>query len=257
MQKKQLGSTDIQVSKLCLGTMVWWAQNTEMEAHEQMDYAVAHGINFLDTAELYAVPPRPETQWLTEKYVGTWMQERKNRSDIILATKVTGSMKNNWGVSHVRNGEWVTPSGIITAVEWSLERLQTDYIDLYQLHWPQRKVQMWGKMNYDESMIEEKKVQGIKTGFYIYHLVFSAESLKEAIKKVFHAHPNSTLLEIVEVMKDKNENYYILETVLPKTNHLISKPITKSSYERTNIDTWTKIKGLVLYFWGSNHSTRR
>ncbi len=158
MQKNRLGNTDIMVSKICLGTMVWWAQNTEMEAHEQMDYGAAHGINFLDTAELYAVPPRPETQWLTEKYVGTWMQSRKNRSDIILATKVTGSMKNNGGVAHVRDGEWVTPSGIITALEWSLERLQTDYIDLYQLHWPQRKVQMWGKMNFDESMIEEKKV---------------------------------------------------------------------------------------------------
>lgn len=158
MQKKQLGNTDIMVSKICLGTMVWGAQNNQWEAHEQLDYGVANGINFIDTAEMYAIPPNPKTQWLTESYVWNWLDARKNRSDIILATKITGSMTNNWGIAHVRNGEWVTPSGIITAIEWSLERLKTDYIDLYQLHWPQRKVQMWGKMNYDESMIEEKKI---------------------------------------------------------------------------------------------------
>lgn len=158
MQKKQLGNTDIMVSKICLGTMNWWAQNNEQEAYEQLDYGISSGINFIDTAELYAVPPSPETQGLTERYVWNWMESRKSRSNIILATKVTGSMTNNGGVAHVRNGEWLTPSWIITALEWSLVRLKTDYIDLYQLHWPQRKSPMWGKMNFDESMIEEKKI---------------------------------------------------------------------------------------------------
>lgn len=157
MQKKQLGNTDIMVSKICLGTMNWGAQNNEQEAHEQLDYGVSHWINFIDTAEMYAVPPDPKTCGLTETYVGNWLEKRGNRADIILATKVTGSMKNNGWVAHVRNGEGITPSGIITAIEGSLARLKTDYIDLYQLHWPERKVPIWGKMNFSEAMIEEKK----------------------------------------------------------------------------------------------------
>ena len=157
MQKKQLGNTDIMVSKICLWTMVWGAQNNEQEAHEQLDYAVAHWINFIDTAEMYAIPPDPKTCGLTETYVWNWLEKRWNRKDIILATKVTGSTKNNGWVAHVRNGEWITPSGIVTAIEWSLWRLKTDYIDLYQLHWPQRAIQIWWKMNFDEAMIEEKK----------------------------------------------------------------------------------------------------
>jgi len=106
MQQKQLGNTDIMVSKICLGTMNWGnGQNDETDAHEQLDYAVAHGINFIDTAEMYAVPPDPKTCGLTETYVGNWLEKTGKRKDIILATKVTGCLKNNGGVAHVRNGE--------------------------------------------------------------------------------------------------------------------------------------------------------
>lgn len=135
MQKKQLGNTDIMVSKICLGTMNWGnSQNDETDAHEQLDYGIAHGINFIDTAEMYAVPPDPKTCGLTETYIGNWLEKTGKRKDIILATKITGGMKNNPKVWYIRDGEGVIPSGIVTAIEWSLSRLKTDYIDLYQLH---------------------------------------------------------------------------------------------------------------------------
>ena len=148
MQKRKLGNTDIMVSKICLGTMNWGYQNNQQEAHDQLDYGVSRGINFIDTAEIYAIPPSAETQWLTEKYIWNWLHSRKNRSDIILWTKASWSIKNNPWAAHVRNGEGVTASWIIMDVEWSLQRLQSDYIDLYQLHWPQSKVPIFGRMNF-------------------------------------------------------------------------------------------------------------
>jgi aryl-alcohol dehydrogenase-like predicted oxidoreductase len=104
MQQKRLGNTDIMVSKICLGTMNWGYQNNEKEAHEQLDYGVQNGINFIDTAEMYAVPPDPATCYLTESYVGNWLDKSANRKDIILATKITGTKKVNPGVAHVRDG---------------------------------------------------------------------------------------------------------------------------------------------------------
>ena len=140
MQYNKLGRTDLQVSEICLGTMTWGKQNTQAEGHEQMDYAVEQGINFFDTAELYAIPPEQETQGLTEKIIGTWFKARGNRDKIILATKITGS-----GVSYIRNGEPITAKEIDKALEGSLQRLQTDYIDLYQLHWPNRAFPNFGR----------------------------------------------------------------------------------------------------------------
>ena len=135
MQYNELGTTGIKVSRICLGTMTWGEQNTEAEAHEQMDYALERGINFFDAAEMYPVPPKPETQGRTEQYIGSWFKARGNRDKVILATKVAGPGEF---VAHIRGGSTFNAEHINSAIETSLQRLQTDYIDLYQLHWPDR-----------------------------------------------------------------------------------------------------------------------
>ena len=134
VQYKSLGKTDIKVSEICLGTMTWGEQNTSAEANSQMDYCVDRGINFFDTAEMYPVDVRPETYGHTEEIIGNWISERGCRNKIILASKLCGP-----GRHHVRDGKCAfTKKNIITACEGSLRRLKTDYIDLYQLHWPDR-----------------------------------------------------------------------------------------------------------------------
>jgi aryl-alcohol dehydrogenase-like predicted oxidoreductase len=142
MQYRSLGRSSLKVSAICLGTMTWGEQNTEAEAHEQLDYAVSCGINFLDTAELYPIPPKAKTRGLTEKYIGTWMQARKNRDRIIVASKVAGRSNMDWFRD---SGETTNLSRaqIFEAIDKSLKRLQADYIDLYQLHWPDRPMP-WG-----------------------------------------------------------------------------------------------------------------
>jgi len=132
MKYNKLGNTDMAVSHVCLGTMTWGCQNTEDQAHEQMDYAVQKGINYFDTAELYAIPPEKETQGLTEKYIGTWFAKTGKRNDIVLASKACGN-----GFDYIHDGVKLGRKKIETALDESLSRLQTDYIDLYQLHWPQ------------------------------------------------------------------------------------------------------------------------
>jgi aryl-alcohol dehydrogenase-like predicted oxidoreductase len=147
MEMRRLGQTGIEVSLICLGTMTWSQQNTEAEAHQQMDYAVSRGINFLDTAEMYPVPPKPETQGRTEECVGSWLAARKGRDKIVLATKVVGATRD---VQHFRGGNpHLDARNINQAVEDSLKRLRTDYIDLYQLHWPDRKTNTFGKLGYE------------------------------------------------------------------------------------------------------------
>lgn len=139
MQYRNLGRTGIKVSLLCLGTMTWGNQNTESEGHEQMDYAISKGINFFDTAEMYAVPPTRDTFGKTEEIIGTWFKARKNRDEIILASKISP-------VPYARDGDSrIDRKNILAAVEDSLRRLQTDYIDLYQLHWPNRPNYHWSK----------------------------------------------------------------------------------------------------------------
>ena len=133
MKMKTLGRTDISVSEICLGTMTWGKQNTEAEGHQQMDYAVEQGINFFDTAEMYAVPPDASTYGKTEEIIGSWFKKTGKRNDIVLASKVAGG-----GRPWVRGGRGIDGPSVREAVEGSLRRLQTDRIDLYQIHWPRR-----------------------------------------------------------------------------------------------------------------------
>ena len=144
MNYKKLGNTDLDVSTICLGTMTWGEQNTQEEGFQQMDYALDQGVNFWDTAELYAVPPRKETYGHTEIIIGNWFEKTKKRDQVILASKVAGPARN-----YLRNGEnSFTGPNLESALENSLKRLKTDYIDLYQLHWPERNVNNFGKLNY-------------------------------------------------------------------------------------------------------------
>ncbi|MDP7669173.1 MAG: aldo/keto reductase, partial [Alphaproteobacteria bacterium] len=130
MEYRPLGRSDLDVSAICLGTMTWGQQNTEQEAHQQLDYALEKGINFIDTAELYPVPPKADTQGRTESHIGSWLAKRGNRKDVILASKVTGRSGMDW----FRGGETrLDRRQMTTALEASLKRLQTDYLDLYQL----------------------------------------------------------------------------------------------------------------------------
>ena len=144
MNYKKLGNTDLDVSTICLGTMTWGEQNTQDEAFKQMDFALSNGVNFWDTAELYAVPPRKETYGDTEEIIGNWFEKTKKRKEVILATKVAGPARD-----YVRNGEnSFTGPNLESALNNSLKRLKTDYIDLYQLHWPERNVNNFGILGY-------------------------------------------------------------------------------------------------------------
>jgi aryl-alcohol dehydrogenase-like predicted oxidoreductase len=147
MKHVQLGQTGLKVSKICLGSMNWGEQNTEAEAYQQLDYAVSRGINFIDTAEIYPVPPNKKSQGRTEIYIGNWLKKTKKRKDLIIASKVTGQDET---LKYIRGGK--TPrlnrKNIMLAIDGSLRRLQTDYIDLYQLHWPDRDTNYFGKRSY-------------------------------------------------------------------------------------------------------------
>ncbi len=146
MEYRNLGDSDIQVSRICLGSMTWGEQNTEAEAHAQLDFALDHEVNFVDTAEMYAVPPRAETYGLTESYIGSWFAKRGLRDRVVLATKVAGRGSR---LSWIRGGtQLLDRPNILAAIEESLRRLRTDYIDLYQLHWPDRITNYFGQLNY-------------------------------------------------------------------------------------------------------------
>lgn len=146
MQYRRLGQTALEVSLICLGTMTWGEQNTEAEAHAQMDYALEQGVNFFDVAELYPVPPKPDTQGRTEEHIGTWFKARNNRDKVILATKAAGKEPQ---LTWIRDGgRCFNAKHLNAAVETSLKRLQTDYIDLYQLHWPDRETNNFGTLGY-------------------------------------------------------------------------------------------------------------
>ena len=144
MKFRKLGTTDIDVSLICLGTMTWGTQNTEKDAFEQMDYSVSQGINFFDTAEIYSVPPTSDSYGKTEVMIGNWFEKRKNRDKIILASKVAGP-----GCNWIRGGgNNFDEKKIGEAIDGSLKRLKTDYIDLYQLHWPERSTNFFGRRDY-------------------------------------------------------------------------------------------------------------
>ncbi len=150
MKYRKLGNTNIDVSVICLGTMTYGEQNTQEEAFEQMDYAIDQGINFFDTAELYAVMPRKETYGKTEEIIGNWFKERKNRDKVILASKIASKSEDD--LEWIRAGSnrlGFDRKNIETAIDNSLKRLNTDYIDLYQLHWPERKVPKFGVLDFE------------------------------------------------------------------------------------------------------------
>ena len=141
MKYQKLGSSNINVSEICLGSMTWGQQNTQQDANQQIAFALDQGINFIDTAEMYSIPPKAETQGATEKIIGNWLAANPGkREEIVLATKITGN-----GLPWIRNGNIVTGATVKQAVDESLQRLQTDYIDLYQLHWPNRNTPHFGK----------------------------------------------------------------------------------------------------------------
>ena len=150
MKYRKLGTTDIDVSVICLGTMTFGEQNSQQEGFDQMDYALERGINFFDTAELYAVMPRKETYGKTEEIIGNWFQQKKNRSKVILASKIASKTEND--LTWIRDGAeklGFDKKNMNAAIDASLQRLQTNYIDLYQLHWPERKVPKFGKLDFE------------------------------------------------------------------------------------------------------------
>ncbi|HQU16489.1 MAG: NADP(H)-dependent aldo-keto reductase [Chromatiales bacterium 21-64-14] len=146
MRYRNLGDTDLKVSAICLGTMTFGEQNSEHESHGQLDYALDCGVNFIDAAEMYPVPPRPETQGRTETYIGTWLAQRRCRERIILASKVAGPGDE---LHYLRRGRIrLDRRNILAALDASLARLQTDYLDLYQVHWPDRRTNFFGQLGY-------------------------------------------------------------------------------------------------------------
>ena len=151
MQYTNLPQTDVKISKICLGTMTWGQQNTEAEGHQQMDYALDHGINFFDTAELYSIPPRAETYGSTERIIGNWFSQRGNRDQVVLASKIAGPAPFT---KHIRTTGFQGQS-IRAALEASLTRLKTDYIDLYQLHWPERSTNFFGQRGYTHNQQDQ------------------------------------------------------------------------------------------------------
>lgn len=188
MDYRRLGRTDLDVSAICLGTMTWGQQNTEAEGHAQMDYALAQGVNFFDTAELYAIPPKAETQGATETIIGKWFKARGNRDKVILASKVAGRSDVMTWFRADGSPPRLNRRHMTEAVEASLKRLQTDYIDLYQLHWPERQLS-WGgnpmqfkaaayEVLADEALIEDQleALAGLVKAGKIRHYGLSNES---------------------------------------------------------------------------------
>ena len=200
MKYRKLGTTDIDVSVICLGTMTFGEQNTQQDGFDQMNYAVERGVNFFDTAELYAVMPRKETYGKTEEILGNWFKETKKRDQIILASKIASKSDD---LSWIRGGNKTLgfdKKNLNAAIDESLRRLQTDYIDLYQLHWPERKVPKFGRLDFEYDPYDKEWVQ----------LQEVLENLKEIIKtgKIRHIGlSNETpwgVMKYLQISKEKN-----------------------------------------------------
>ena len=207
MNYKKLGNTDLKVSTICLGTMTWGEQNTQKEGFEQMNYALDQGVNFWDTAEIYSVPPKQETFGDTEVIIGNWFEKTKKREKVILATKVCGPMRE-----YVRGGgNQFGKKNITEALEGSLKRLKTDYIDLYQLHWPERNTNFFGKLGYEhddsnewtrfEDILESLKIF-IKQG-KVRHVGLSNET-SWALSKFLELSKNNSLPRMLSVQNPYN-----------------------------------------------------
>lgn len=212
MQYRKLGQTELELSVIGLGSMTWGEQNTEQEAHAQIDLALEYGVNFIDSAEMYPVPPRAETQGLTEKYIGSWLAKNGRRDQLIISSKVVGPASGNRGVEHIRQGQTrLDRQNIEQALHDSLQRLQTDYIDLYQLHWPDRQSNYFGRLGYqhdanDDSvaLLETLTVLGdlVKAG-KIRHIGLSNET-PWGISQFLHLADKHQLPRIVSVQNPYN-----------------------------------------------------
>ncbi|HFQ5589186.1 TPA: NADP(H)-dependent aldo-keto reductase [Vibrio vulnificus] len=167
MQYTKLPHSTLEISKLCLGTMIFGEQNSQQDAFEQLDYAVAQGINFIDTAEMYPVPPKAQSQGLTEQFIGNWLSKSGKREKVLIATKIAGPRN----VPYIRDNMSLNRRHIHTAIDDSLTRLQTDYVDLYQLHWPQRQTNCFGQLNYPYPDAQEEVT-----------LIETLEALNELVK---------------------------------------------------------------------------
>ncbi|RJF88539.1 NADP(H)-dependent aldo-keto reductase [Oleomonas cavernae] len=224
MKYRRLGRTDLDVSVICLGTMTWGEQNTEAQAHEQLDYALDQGINFIDTAEMYPVPPQPSTQGRTEAYIGTWLKARGSRDKVILATKVAG--RDGPG-THLRKPTTILNKAQITeAIDGSLKRLNTDYIDLYQVHWPERITNHFGRLGYthveqqDLTPIEETldALAGLVKAGKVRHLGVSNES-PWGVMRYLEAADRLGLPHIVSIQNSYNLLNRIFEVGLAEIAH--------------------------------------
>ena len=200
MKYKALGDTDLKVSLICLGTMTWGEQNNQKEGFEQMDYAVEKEINFFDTAELYAIMPRKETYGKTEEIIGNWFKENKNRDKIILASKIASKSD---GLEWIRGGAETLgfdKKNMNAAVDASLKRLKTDYIDLYQLHWPERKVPRFGQLDYKHDPNDNNWTS-------IEEVLYNLKELIKAGKVRYVGLSNETpwgMMKFLEIAKEKN-----------------------------------------------------
>ena len=200
MRYRKLGNTDLDVSVICLGTMTFGEQNSQQDGFDQMDYALERGVNFFDTAELYAVMPRKETYGKTEEIIGNWFKEKKNRDKIILASKIASKSD---GLEWIRNGSETLgfdKKNMATAIDASLKRLKTDYIDLYQLHWPERKVPRFGQLDY-------KYDPSDNTWTSIEEVLYNLNELVKAGKIRYTGLSNETpwgMMKFLQVAKEKS-----------------------------------------------------
>lgn len=204
MKYTKLPNTDLEVSKICLGTMTFGNQNSETEAHDQLDFALKKGVNFVDTAEMYAIPADPETQGLTEHYIGTWLAKTGNRKKIVLTSKVTGPSR---GMGHIREQLDFSKNSLEDALHKTLKRLQTDYLDLYQLHWPERTVNIFGLRDYDLSENSQwqdnfnevlERLEGFVKEGKVRHIGLSNET-PYGVMKYMEAHRYSEKLKMISV----------------------------------------------------------
>jgi len=212
MNFRKLGNTDLKVSTICLGTMTWGEQNNQKEAFEQMNYALDCGVNFFDAAEIYPSPCKKETYGETERIIGNWFNQNKNRNKVILASKIAGP-----GLPWIRNGgQNFSEQKIKKALEDSLKRLQTDYIDLYQLHWPERKTNFFGRLGYNHKEEETHSFKGSWNDFE--KILITLEKLIKQGKIRYIGLSNETswgLSKFLEISKIKNTS----------KNDVCSKPI--------------------------------
>jgi len=201
MKYRKLGTTDIDVSVICLGTMTFGEQNSQQDGYDQMDYALERGVNFFDTAELYAVMPRKETYGKTEEIIGSWFQQKKNRSKVILASKIASKTEND--LTWIRDGAeklGFDKKNMNAAIDASLQRLQTNYIDLYQLHWPERKVPKFGKLDFEYDPYDNEWTQ-------IEEVLDNLNNLIKSGKIRYIGLSNETpwgVMKFLQVAKEKN-----------------------------------------------------